>query len=45
MSKKFGLPKDTLRYWEKEGLIPAIKRDQMVIAFIVNTIKTRFFIF
>ena len=28
MSKKFSLPKDTLRYWEKEGLIPAIKRDQ-----------------
>lgn len=28
VSKKFGLPKDTLRYWEKEGLIPAIKRDQ-----------------
>jgi len=26
-SKKLGLSKDTLRYYEKEGLLPAIKRD------------------
>ncbi|RMC46495.1 MULTISPECIES: MerR family transcriptional regulator [unclassified Lactobacillus] len=27
ISKKFVLSKDTLRYWEKVGLLPAIKRD------------------
>lgn len=28
ISKKFSLSKDTLRYWEKEKLIPTVKRDQ-----------------
>lgn len=28
ISKKFGLSKDTLRYWEKEKLIPTVKRDE-----------------
>jgi len=27
VSKKLGLSKDALRYYEKEGLLPAIKRD------------------
>lgn len=28
ISKKFSLSKDTLRYWEKEKLIPTVKRDK-----------------
>ncbi len=28
ISKKFGLSKDTLRYWEKQKLIPTVKRDE-----------------
>ena len=28
ISKKFSLSKDTLRYWEKENLIPTVKRDK-----------------
>ena len=27
VAKKLGLSKDTLRYYEKEGILPAIKRD------------------
>ena len=28
ISQEFGLTKDTLRYWEKEKLIPPVKRDE-----------------
>lgn len=28
VSEKFSLSKDTLRYWEKRGLLPPVKRDE-----------------
>ena len=43
ISKKFSLSKDTLRYWEKEKLIPTVKRDKNGYRVYDTKEKTGFF--